>query len=141
MESNLSLPVVAMTDAESARITTPADEAGLGALRTERGNLPLGRIDIHAAITGLTAAVELTQDFVNTFDQPLEATYIFPVPDRAAVTGMRMTADGRTVHAELQERGAARQAYDDNRRRNLLDDPLHTAQEIWQAYTRNLLNP
>ena len=32
----------------------------------------------------------------------------------------------------------ARQAYDDNRRRNLLDDPLATAQEIWQAYFKNL---
>lgn len=27
-----------------------------------------------------------------------------------------------------------RQAYDDNRRRNLLDDPQATAREIWQAY-------
>lgn len=113
MESNAGVPVVAMTDAESARVATPLDDAGLGALDTERGNLPLDRIDIRAAITGLTAAVELTQDFVNTFDEPLEATYIFPMPDRAAVTGMRMTADGWTVQAELQERGAARQAYDD----------------------------
>lgn len=27
-----------------------------------------------------------------------------------------------------------RQAYDDNRRRNLLDDPLQTAREIWGNY-------
>jgi len=27
-----------------------------------------------------------------------------------------------------------RQAYDDNRRRNLLDSPLETAREIWTAY-------
>ena len=32
-------------------------------------------------------------------------------------------------------------AYDDNRRRNLLDDPLQTAQEIWQTYTHNILAP
>ena len=32
-----------------------------------------------------------------------------------------------------------RQAYDDNRRRNLLDDPLQTAQDIWQAYFRPLI--
>ena len=29
---------------------------------------------------------------------------------------------------------AKRQAYDDNRRRNLLDDPLHTARDIWGNY-------
>jgi DnaJ-class molecular chaperone len=31
-----------------------------------------------------------------------------------------------------------RQAYDDNRRRNLLDSPLDTAKEIWQSYFRNI---
>ena len=34
---------------------------------------------------------------------------------------------------------AKRQAYDDNRRRNLLDDPAQTAREIWQAYFGQLL--
>ncbi|HMS26423.1 MAG TPA: DnaJ domain-containing protein [Burkholderiaceae bacterium] len=31
-----------------------------------------------------------------------------------------------------------RQAYDDNRRRNLLDNPLDTAREIWQAYFKTI---
>ena len=29
---------------------------------------------------------------------------------------------------------ASRKAYDDNRRRNLLDDPLASAREIWATY-------
>ena len=33
----------------------------------------------------------------------------------------------------------AREAYDDNRRRNLLDDPLQTAQDIWQTYFKSIL--
>ena len=90
-----------------------ADEAGLGALRTERGNLPLDCIDVRAEITGLTSRVELTQEFVNAFDVPLEASYVFPLPDRGAVTRMQMTADGRVIEAELREREAARQAYDE----------------------------
>ena len=32
-----------------------------------------------------------------------------------------------------------RQTYDDNRRRNLLDDPLDTAQQIWQNYFKSIL--
>jgi DnaJ-class molecular chaperone len=32
-----------------------------------------------------------------------------------------------------------RQAYDDNRRRNLLDDPLDTARDIWQTYIKTVL--
>ncbi|WBQ04777.1 VIT domain-containing protein [Kribbella sp. CA-293567] len=89
-----------------------SDDAGLGALSTERGNLPLERIDAHATITGLVAGTVLTQDFRNPYDVPLEATYIFPLPPRAAVTTLRMTADGRTVEAELQERAQARETYD-----------------------------
>ena len=33
-----------------------------------------------------------------------------------------------------------RQAYDDNRRRNLLDDPLETAREIWSPYFDSLIH-
>ena len=33
-----------------------------------------------------------------------------------------------------------RKAYDDNRRRNLLDDPAQTAREIWTAYFQQVLN-
>ena len=33
-----------------------------------------------------------------------------------------------------------RKAYNDNRRRNLLDDPAQTAREIWQSYFQQVLN-
>ncbi|MGW6932647.1 VIT domain-containing protein [Lentzea sp. NPDC054927] len=109
----MTFSVAPMKSAEGDRIGWTTEDAGLGALRTERGNLPLERLDVRAAITGLVGRVVLTTGFVNSHDTALEATYVFPLPDRAAVTGMKMTAGDRTVDAELQERGAARQAYDD----------------------------
>jgi len=87
-------------------------EAGLGALATSRGNLPLEAIDVHAVIAGTSASVELTQGFLNPFDVPLEATYIFPLPDRAAVTAMRMECAGHVVEGVLMERSRAREDYD-----------------------------
>ena len=33
-----------------------------------------------------------------------------------------------------------RKAYDDNRRRNLLDDPAQSARKIWQGYFQQVLN-
>ncbi|MEU8239510.1 VIT domain-containing protein [Actinoplanes missouriensis] len=86
--------------------------AGLGTLRTDRGNLPLDVLDVRASISGLVVRTELTTEFVNTHDTALEATYVFPLPDRAAVTGMTMTAADRTVVAQLRERAEAREAYD-----------------------------
>ena len=100
-----------MDTAEVGRIRILPD-AGFGALSTDRGNLPLDRLDVRTTITGLVAHTVVTTEFVNVHDTALEATYIFPLPDRAAVTGMTMTADSRTVEAELRERAAAREAYD-----------------------------
>ncbi|MET9629719.1 VIT domain-containing protein [Lentzea sp. NPDC006480] len=109
----MTFSVAPMRSAELDRIGLVSEDAGIGALRTERGNLPLERLDVRATITGLIGRVVLTTGFVNTFDTALEATCVFPLPDRAAVTGMKMTAGERTVEAELQERAQARQAYDD----------------------------
>src|ERR1700722_7583602 len=87
-------------------------DAGLGTLATSRGNLPLDAVDVRAAIAGTSARVELTQEFRNPFDVPLEATYIFPLPDRAAVTAMRMECAGHVVEGVLRERSRAREEYD-----------------------------
>ncbi|GAA3509302.1 Ca-activated chloride channel family protein [Streptosporangium album] len=90
----------------------PVPDAGLGALFTERGNLPLESVDVTAAVSGLIAGVEVVQGFRNPHDVALEATYVFPLPDRAAVTAFRMEADGRIIEGILKERGQARADYD-----------------------------
>ncbi|MFC4854726.1 VIT domain-containing protein [Actinophytocola glycyrrhizae] len=98
---------------DQAEVTArPTDDDGLGCLRTKHGNLPLESIDVRTRITGLASHTELTQGFHNTHDEPLEATYVFPLPPRAAVTAMRMAADGRVVDGVLKERGEARATYD-----------------------------
>jgi Ca-activated chloride channel family protein len=97
---------------EPAAPANAAPEAGFGALATERGCLPLRGLDVRARLDGLIARVEVRQVFVNTHAEPLEATYIFPLPDRAAVTRFRLEVAGRVVEGDLRERGAARQEYD-----------------------------
>ncbi|WP_326638155.1 VIT domain-containing protein [Streptosporangium sp. NBC_01755] len=91
---------------------SPVPDAGLGALSTERGNLPLESVDVTASVSGLMAGVEVVQGFRNPHDVALEATYVFPLPDRAAVTAFRMEAGGRVIEGVLKERGQARADYD-----------------------------
>jgi Ca-activated chloride channel family protein len=107
----MTISVTPMGPEELDRIRILPD-SGFGRLETERGNLPLDRLDVRTRISGLTARTVVVTEFLNAHDVALEATYIFPLPDRAAVTGMTMTADHHTVEAELQERAAAREAYD-----------------------------
>ncbi|GAA0414603.1 hypothetical protein Acor_09500 [Acrocarpospora corrugata] len=90
----------------------PVPDAGLGALETERGNLPLESVTVTAQLSGLTAGVEVAQGFRNPYDVSLEATYVFPLPPRAAVTAFSMEADDRVVAGLLKERGQARADYD-----------------------------
>ena len=84
---------------------------GFGALETARGRLPLTALDVNGRIDGLLAQVTVRQTFVNSTGEPLEATYLFPLPDRAGVTSFRMEIGERVVEGVLKERGQARRDY------------------------------
>lgn len=101
-----------MTDDEVNRISPTGEEAGFGSLRTARGHLPLRAMEITGRITGLVSEVALRQTFINTFEEPMEATYIYPLPSRAAVTSFRLEVAGRIVEGVIKERQEARQEYD-----------------------------
>src|SRR5438270_341094 len=75
---------------------------------TSKRQLPIKR---PTTIDGQLARIDVAQTFVNTHAEPLEATYIFPLPDRAAVTRFRLEVAGRVVEGVLKERGAARREY------------------------------
>src|SRR5436305_15171399 len=100
-----------LTD-EELTVNATDDEPGFGCLTTSRGHLPLRAMDVRGRIDGLLSQVSLRQTFVNTMNEPLEATYIFPLPDRAAVRGFRMEVQGRSIEGVLEEREQARRNYD-----------------------------
>lgn len=102
-----------ISDAEVSRCCPQGDEPGFGALSTELGLLPLESLSIDARISGLVAETKLVQVFANPHTRPLEATYIFPLPDRAAVCAFSMRIADRVVDGVLRERGEARREYDD----------------------------
>lgn len=87
------------------------DDACFGTLQVSQGHLPLRSLEVHSELTGLVARTTVRQSFVNTYAQPLEATYIFPLPSRGAVTHFALRVAGRLIEGQLKERGAARQEY------------------------------
>ena len=90
----------------------------------------------HYSALGLAAHASLADN-----KQPFRQKASFYPPDKtdAPDAAQRFAAVQKAYEVLSDE--AARQAYDDIRRRNLLDDPLQTAQEIWQTYTHNILAP
>lgn len=88
----------------------------------------------HYAALGLAANATLA-DIKKAYRQ--KAAFYHPDRNAAPDAAQRFQAVQK-AHDVLSD-DTARQAYDDNRRRNLLDDPLQTAQEIWRTYAQGIL--
>lgn len=88
----------------------------------------------HYAALGLGSNASLA-DVKKAFRQ--KASLHHPDRNSAANAAERFRAVQEAYEVLSDE--TRRQAYDDNRRRNLLDSPIETAREIWQNYFRQLL--
>jgi Ca-activated chloride channel family protein len=77
--------------------------------------LPLVHTDVDAVISGMVAQVVVTQEFRNSHDHPIEALYLFPLPEDAAVDDMEMRLASRTIRGRIQRRAQARQTYSEAR--------------------------
>lgn len=52
--------------------------------------LPLKHTDVDARVTGYIARLNVTQHFINPYDKPIEAVYVFPLPENSGVDAMTM---------------------------------------------------
>ena len=88
----------------------------------------------HYAALGLGSAATLA-DVKKAFRQQASLHH----PDRNAAAGAAERFRAVQEAYEVLSDDTQRQAYDDNRRRNLLDSPIDTARDIWQNYFNHLL--
>lgn len=98
----------------------------------------LEHTDVVAEVTGFVSAVTVTQRFKNPFTKPVEAIYVFPLPENAGVDEMTLTAGSRVIRATIQKRAEARRMYEaaksQGRRAALLD------QERPNIFTQSVAN-
>ena len=73
---------------------------------------PLKHTDVKADVTGFLARVTVTQEFVNTAPDKIEAVYVFPLPHLAAVDTMDMYVGERHVKGLIKRREEARAIYE-----------------------------
>lgn len=86
--------------------------AGLDKEGKPRGDCPLKHTDVKAEISGFLARVTVTQQFHNPFSEPIEAVYVFPLPQNAAVDDMTMNVGARVVRGQIKRREEARAIYE-----------------------------
>jgi len=99
---------VTTSAAPAAPLPTVAGKLGDGST-----TLPLTAVMIETEIRGMVATTTVRQTYRNTHAVGIEATYIFPLPERAGVTAFTADLAGRRVEGELRERGEARREYDE----------------------------
>jgi len=73
---------------------------------------PLEHTDVVTDIVGFIARTTVRQIFTNPLDRKIEAVYVFPLPQDAAVDDMTMLVGDRRVVGLIKERSEAREIYE-----------------------------
>src|SRR5215475_2345279 len=102
----------------SGVVEAAADKITQGALQAigrdgqPRADCPLKHTDVKAEVSGSLARVTVTQEFHNPFQEKIEAVYVFPLPQSAAVDDMTMIVGDRTVKGKIKRREEAQAIYE-----------------------------
>ncbi|HET7607414.1 MAG TPA: VIT domain-containing protein, partial [Gammaproteobacteria bacterium] len=67
--------------------------------------------DVRLSVAGVVARVRVAQRFRNVGSTYLEAVYVLPLPDDAAVDRLSMKIGERVIEGEIHERAAAERIY------------------------------
>ncbi len=86
-----------------------------GVLRPRSGEPPIHVRShrVQATLEDGIARTTVRQTFVNPHGRALEAIYVFPLPEGAALTAVSMVVDGKRLEGLLAERKQARRVYND----------------------------
>jgi Ca-activated chloride channel family protein len=102
--------------------TQPAEERpGCGALMAKLPDVekevpvPLKHTSVVGNIDGYIATVDVTQQFHNPYASKIEAVYVFPLPENAAVNEFVMTVGDRKIRGIIREREQAERIYNEAR--------------------------
>lgn len=138
-----SFALLSSAAARAQTTNTPQGEDTLGGrmqavVNGETLQLPLANSDFSVSIDGDLATVTLVQTFENPTDTPLNAQYLFPLNEEAAVYGMTMEVGDEVVEARIRRREQAqaefRQAQREGRAAALL------TQHRPNMFTQNVAN-
>ena len=119
---------------------TPGSGAMLAKLPKEEKEipLPLKHTDVKGQICGYIATVEVTQQFHNPYSEKIEAVYVFPLPQNAAVNEFIMIIGDRKIRGIIRERQEAEQIYEQARSQGYTASLL--TQERPNIFTQKVAN-
>ncbi|NQT01810.1 MAG: VWA domain-containing protein [Planctomycetes bacterium] len=123
---------------------TDEDSPGCGAMlaklpkEEKKIPLPLKHTDVKGQISGYIATVDVTQKFHNPYDEKIEAVYVFPLPQNAAVNEFIMIIGKRRIRGIIRERKEAEEIYRQARSQGYVASLL--TQERPNIFTQKVAN-
>ncbi len=121
-----------------AQKVTQGELNAVGAGGKTLGLCPLKQTDVKAEISGFLSRVKVTQEFENNFAEKIEAVYVFPLPNNAAVDDMTMRIGERVVRGRIMKREEAREVYEAARSNGQVASLLD--QERTNIFTQSVAN-
>jgi Ca-activated chloride channel homolog len=101
-----ALPAAATADGPGGGQLLGRDGAGMVT------PLPLQHTDVKSRVRGYVSLVDLTQRFHNPYAEKIEAIYVFPLPDDAAVRDFVLQIGERQIRGIVRKRAEARAIYE-----------------------------
>ncbi|MFM7162839.1 MAG: VIT domain-containing protein, partial [Planctomycetaceae bacterium] len=77
----------------------------------------INSVEVEAAVADQGARVQVQQVFENTGSTPIEAVFVFPLPDEAAISDLTLLVDNQELIGKLHRREEARRIYEEIVRR------------------------
>lgn len=78
--------------------------------------LPQLEMRVRIKIDGMVASTTIEQAFTNPSKQPVEAIYVFPLPEDSAVHDMKMLINDRLIQGVIREKKEAKKVYEKAKR-------------------------
>uniref|UniRef100_A0A4W6G120 Poly [ADP-ribose] polymerase n=1 Tax=Lates calcarifer TaxID=8187 RepID=A0A4W6G120_LATCA len=107
-EINISL---SLEDDGVESIKNPLEDVTAGLLDSSGQQLPLQAVHVKCKLMDLLSQVIIFQKYTNMSSVPIEAKYVFPLDDTAAVCGFEAFINGKHVVGKVKEKEKARKEY------------------------------
>ncbi|KAM7406936.1 hypothetical protein PAMA_002913 [Pampus argenteus] len=89
----------------------PLEDVTAGLLDSSGQQLPLQAVHVKCKLMDLLSQVIIFQKYTNLSSVPIEAKYVFPLDDSAAVCGFEAFINGKHVVGQVKEKEEARKEY------------------------------
>ncbi|XP_030580308.1 protein mono-ADP-ribosyltransferase PARP4-like [Archocentrus centrarchus] len=100
-----------LDDSTFEDIKNPLEEVTAGLLDSTGQQLPLQAVHVKCKLMDLLSQVIIFQKYTNLSSVPIEAKYVFPLDDSAAVCGFEAFINGKHVVGQVKEKEQARREY------------------------------